>query len=127
MSPEVEAHLEVARGELADAKKLAALGFVKIAARCAYYAAFRAAEAFIFARTNKATKTHSGVRTQLARLLKDTPGARDMLPAFLARAYRVKEISDYGKPGDIVTEAQMRDAIDGAERFIDEVVALLKG
>jgi uncharacterized protein (UPF0332 family) len=74
---------------------------------------------------NKAVKTHSGVRTQLARLLKDTPGARDALPAFLARAYRFKEISDYGKPGEVVTEADMRGAIEAAERFVDQIVALL--
>jgi uncharacterized protein (UPF0332 family) len=53
---------------LADAKKLADLGFVKLAARCGYYAAFHAAEAYVFERTKKAAKTHSGVRTELARL-----------------------------------------------------------
>ena len=126
MIPEVESQIEVARGDLSDAKKLAALGFVKIAARCAYYAAFHAVEAYIFARTTKATKTHSGVRAQLALLLKDTPGVRDTLPAFLARAYRLKDISDYGKFGDVVTEAEMRDAIEGAERFVDHIVGLLE-
>lgn len=125
MSPEVETQLEVARDDLSDAKKLSEIGFAKIAARCAYYAAFHAAEAYIFERTKKAVKTHSGVRTELARLLKDTPGARDTLPAFLARTYRLKEIGDYGKPGEVVTEADTRAAIEGAERFIEAIVGLL--
>jgi len=125
LTPEADAQLEVARGDLSDAKKLADLAFVKVAARCAYYAAFHAAEAYIFERTNKAAKTHSGVRAELARLLRDTPGSRDRLPAFLARSYRLKEISDYGRPGEKVSEAEMRAAIEGAERFVEEVAQLL--
>jgi uncharacterized protein (UPF0332 family) len=125
LSPEAEAELETARGDLSDAKKLAEIGLTKISARSAYYAAFHAAEAFIFERINKAVKTHSGVRTELARLLKDTPGAREVLPAFLARSYRFKEISDYGKPDDVVSETDMRGAIEGAERFIEDIVNLL--
>jgi len=125
LSPEVETQLEVARGDLSDARKLGEIGFVKIAARSAYYATLHAAEAYIFDRMNKAVKTHSGVRTELARLLKDRPGARDTLPAILVRNYCFKEISDYGKPGDIISEADMRLAIESAQRFIDEVVGLL--
>ena len=125
MTPEVAAHIEVARGDLTDAKKLASLGFIKIAARCTYRAAFHPAEAYIFERNAKVTKTHSGVRTELSRLLKGTPFVGEPLPAFLARSYRFKEISDYGKPGDIVTEAEMRGAIEGAERFVDRIVEML--
>jgi uncharacterized protein (UPF0332 family) len=125
LSPEAEAQLEVAREDLSDAKKLADLAFVKLAARCAYYAAFHAAGAYIFERTNKGAKTHSGVRAELARLLKETPGSRERLPAFLARSYRLKEISDYGRPGDKVTEADMRAAIEGAEKFVEEIARLL--
>jgi uncharacterized protein (UPF0332 family) len=125
VKPEVAAHLAVARSDLSDAKKLASLGFIKIAARCAYYAAFHAAEAYIFERNAKVTKTHSGVRAELARLLKGAPVVGEPLPAFLARSYRLKEISDYGKPGDVVTEAEVRGAIEGAERFVDRIVELM--
>jgi hypothetical protein len=47
------------------------------------------------------------------------------MPAFLARCYRLKEISDYGRPGEKVTEADMRAAIEGAERLVQEVKVLL--
>ena len=127
MKAEVEIQLEKAREDLSDAKKLAAISMTKLAARSAYFAAFHAAEALIFELGDKVVKTHSGVHTELARLLKDRADPRPLLPKFLAKTYKYKEISDYGGVREVVTEAQMRDAIAGAQRFVEEIVDLLKG
>jgi uncharacterized protein (UPF0332 family) len=75
MTPEAKNYLDKASDDLADARKIAALPLPKVAARTAYYAMFHAAEAFIVERTGKIAKTHSGVRSEFARLLKDAPDA----------------------------------------------------
>lgn len=69
--------LEKARSDLNDGHKIASIGLAHVAARCAYYAAFHAAEALIMERTGKIAKTHSGVRAEFARLLKGTPTGRE--------------------------------------------------
>jgi uncharacterized protein (UPF0332 family) len=75
----------------------------------------------------KIAKTHSGVRTEFARLVKDTAGGERVLLRFLAQAYKYKEIGDYGVGhGAIVTEEEAKDAIRAAADFIDRVTALLK-
>ena len=70
-----------------DARKIEAIGLATVAARAAYYAAFHAAEAFIIDRTGKVVKTHSGVRTEFARLAKDAPDIDRRFTNFLAKAY----------------------------------------
>jgi len=105
---------------------IAAIGLAKAAARSAYYAAFHTAQAFIVERTGKIAKTHSGVRSEFARLAKDTPGIDKTFPTFLAQAYLYKEIGDYGVGhGASVTMAEANDAMATAGRFIDCVTALL--
>jgi len=128
VTPEAKDYLDKARDDLDDARKIAGIPLAKVAARSAYYAAFHAAEAFIIERSGKVAKTHSGVRTEFARLLKDTPGAERALLTFLAQAYKYKEIVDYGVGyGVVVTDAEANDAIDAAARFIERVTALLTG
>ena len=87
MTPEAKDYLDKARDHLDEARKIAAIGLAKAAARSAYYAAFHAAQAFIVERTGKIAKTHSGVRSEFARLAKDTPRIDKTLPTFLAQAY----------------------------------------
>ena len=107
MTPEAQDDLEKARGDLRDAQKIADIGLAKIAARTAYYAAFHAAEALIVERTGKVAKTHSGVRSEFARLLNDPSGGQRTLLVFLAQAYKYKEIGDYGiGAGAIVTDTE---------------------
>jgi uncharacterized protein (UPF0332 family) len=96
VTPEAKDYLDKARDDLSDARKIAAIGLAKVAARSAYYAAFHTAEAFIFERTGKIVKTHSGVRSEFARLARETPDIDKALPIFLAKAYKFKEIGDYG-------------------------------
>ena len=44
------------------------------AGRAAYLAAFRAAHALIFEREHRTLKTHGGVQSEFAKLVKDVPG-----------------------------------------------------
>lgn len=96
MTPEARDYLDKARGDLDDAAKIAAIGLATIAARAAYYAAFHAAEAYIVELSGKIAKTHSGVRSEFARLAKESPGVDKALLIFLAKGYKYKELSDYG-------------------------------
>nr|WP_210302497.1 HEPN domain-containing protein [Rhodoblastus sphagnicola] len=115
-----------ARNDLEEARKIEAIGLATVAARSAYYAAFHAAEAFIMERTGKIVKTHSGVRTEFARLAKDTPGIDRRFTNFLAKAYMYKEIGDYAVgPDATVTPDAAKAAIVVAEEFIDCIAAVL--
>lgn len=126
MTPEAKDYLDKAREHLDDARKIAGIGVARAAARSAYYAAFHTAEAFIVERTGKIAKTHSGVRSEFARLAKDTPDIGKSFPAFLALAYKYKEIGDYGVGhGANVTMTEANDAIATAGRFIECVAMLL--
>ena len=126
MTPEARDYLEKATEHLSEAQKIAGIGLAKAAARSAYYAAFHAAQAYIVERTGKIAKTHSGVRSEFARLAKDTAAIEKALPAFLAQAYLYKEIADYGTGrGTNLTLEEANRAIAEATRFIGCVTALL--
>jgi uncharacterized protein (UPF0332 family) len=84
VTPEAKDYLEKARDDLDDGLKIARIPLAKVAARSAYYAAFHAAEAFIIERTGEVAKTHTGVRAEFARLLKDTLVTERQLLTFLA-------------------------------------------
>jgi uncharacterized protein (UPF0332 family) len=127
LKPETEDFLERAREDLADARKIAAIPLPKIAARCAYFVAFHAAEAFIYELTGKIVKTHSGVRSEFSRLRKDFPGAEEWLSKFLAEAYVYKEISDYPSGKRVAASgAETDEAIETAARFVDRIAELLE-
>jgi uncharacterized protein (UPF0332 family) len=127
MTPEVAAYLAKARECLVNAQKISAIGIASDAARDAYMAGFHAAQAFIFAATGKAAKTHSGVRTEFARLAKIDARVDKELPAFLGKAYELKSIADYGvSPNIRVSAADAASAIETAARFIESIGQLLK-
>ena len=78
--------------------------------------------------SGKIAKTHSGVRSEFARLAKDHPQLDRSFTAFLAQAYNLKALADYGVGSDVgVNLADVDDAIVQAIRFVDGVeVALAK-
>ena len=126
MTPEARDYLCKAREDLNDARKVAAIGLAKVAARAAYYTAFHTAEAFIVERTGKIAKTHSGLRSEFARLARGVAEIDKAFSVFLAQAYKYKEISDYGVgPGAVITMAEAEEAVMIASRMIDRVAALL--
>jgi uncharacterized protein (UPF0332 family) len=64
MKAESADYLAKAHATLAGAEQIAALPLPHVAAREAYYAAYHAAEAYIFEQTGKAATTHRGVRSE---------------------------------------------------------------
>ena len=55
-----------------------------------------------------------------------SPSGRDLL-TFLARAYKYKEIGDYGvRPGIVITADDAENLLAGADRFVARVAALLE-
>lgn len=73
MTPESARYLEKARKCLSHARATLDIGLSNDAGRNAYLAAFHAAQAFIFEQTGTIAKTHSGVRSEFARLAKEAP------------------------------------------------------
>ena len=101
------------------------MGWPDEAGRAAYLAGFHAAQALIFERAGSLVKTHSGVQTQFAQLVKDDPGFPVELRRFLGRAYNLKEVADYetGSAAN-VTNSQARTAL-AAARFVAAVADLI--
>jgi uncharacterized protein (UPF0332 family) len=98
------------------------MGLCEAAGRSAYLAAYNAAQAFILANTNKTAKTHSGVRTEFARLTKADPKFERGLTSFLARAYNLKIAADYAVGSDAVVDAaEAAEAVESAERFVESI------
>ena len=93
--PETAAYFAKARQALKEAHFVMEGELTESAGRAAYLAAYHAAQAFIFDNTGKAAKTHSGVRSEFARLAKDEPRIERAFPTFLARAYAFKETADW--------------------------------
>jgi len=125
LTPEAAQELAAARRHLSDARAIAGLDIAYVAAREAYLAAFHAAEAFLHDRTGSLAKTHRGLRTEFARLARTEPRIDSSFSRFLANAYEVKSVADYGtEPASISSEAA-NAAIDKAERMIDAIAKLL--
>jgi uncharacterized protein (UPF0332 family) len=117
--------LEKARECLADA---AALGAERprIAGREAYLAAFHAAQAMILHRTGRIAKSHRGVRVEFARIAHADPAIPSDLVTFLAQAYELKSLADYGTAADPrLDAATAAAAIAGADRFLAAIASLL--
>lgn len=126
MKAETVLMLEKARWHLANARTIVAANIPEVAAREAYYAAFHAAEAYIFEVTGKIAKTHKGVHGEFSRLAKDDPHfTSDFLP-FLGQAYDYKSISDYevGPLAKVYVDDAL-DTINKAEKFVAHIVVHL--
>ncbi len=116
MKQEVAQSLAAAQHHLSDAKSIFGLRIASVAAQQAYLAAFHAAEAFIFHRTGRGTRTHSGLRATFANLAKDEPRIPPAFVTFLARAYDLKSRADYATEPDVSISADdAASAIEAAE------------
>ena len=73
MTPEATRYLEKARLILEHARLMLTVNLTEDAGRSAYLAGYQAAEALIFERTGKVTKSHKGAHTEFARLTRDEP------------------------------------------------------
>jgi uncharacterized protein (UPF0332 family) len=126
VTPEAGHFLRKARQCLSNATTILSVSIPDVAAREAYLAGYHAAEAFIFERTGKTLKTHKGVRSEFARLARTDAVLREFT-SFLARAYELKSIADYGIDPDIhVSVDDANAAYDIANRFVGTVTDRLK-
>ena len=66
------------------------------------------------------------MRSTFARLVKDDPRIDRTLVRFLGRAYRFKEVADYGiGPQAVVTISEAQEAIASAVRFVDRIASFI--
>jgi uncharacterized protein (UPF0332 family) len=88
MKPESKLYLEGAREQMKRAPALLDQAFTDEAGRAAYFVGFHAAQALIFERLDRVVKTHKGVHSEFARLVKDDPRYGDEVALFLGRLMR---------------------------------------
>jgi uncharacterized protein (UPF0332 family) len=89
-------------------------------------AGYHAAMAFVLEKTGKAAKTHSGLRSEFARLARIEPRIDPRLVGFLARAYTLKSAADYGvDPLAAISVEQASEASNVARQFIDTIAELI--
>ena len=80
----------------------------------------------MFESTGKVVKSHSGMRTMFALSAKGDPRVDRTLASLLGRAYKFKEVADYGVGSQgVVTVKEAQDVIDIAQRFVDTIAQLL--
>ena len=115
--------IENARNMLARGQRMLEADLHEDAGRAAYLAAFHAAQALIYEREHRSLKTHQGVQSEFARLIKAELTVTADLRGFLSRAYAFKTIAD---PLTAVppTEEDVRLALQAAVRFVDEVARI---
>jgi uncharacterized protein (UPF0332 family) len=119
MTPEALDFLVAAEGSLADATSVLAINIPVQAARLAYYAQFHAAQALIFERTGKISKTHKGTATQFHKIARDEPDIPTELAGQLTGAYYYKDRADYHVgTSPPITPAQVQAAIATAQNFV---------
>lgn len=114
MTPEAGDYLAKARQLLEEARAVFAIHLLEAAGRAAYLAAYHAAQAFIFERTGKIAKTHSGVRSEFSRLAKNEPGIERRFLTFLAQAYthsRKLLITEWGQVRRCLRKGPLRPSI----------------
>ncbi len=128
MTPESAAIFNKAHKLLIEADMMLNIGLDEAAGRNAYLAGFHAAQAFLLEKSGQSSKTHSGLQTQFANLVKGEPGFDVELRAFLGRTYNLKAIADYETgPGSKVAPAKAAEAIVTARRFVAAIAAMPAG
>jgi uncharacterized protein (UPF0332 family) len=126
VKPETAAFLAKAREFLSKAEGMLDQGWADEAGRAAYLAGFHAAQALLFERTGTIVKTHAGVQSGFARLVKDEVNLDGELRRFLGRAYGLKALADYETgPAAVVKPDRARSATVLAARFVDQLTELI--
>jgi uncharacterized protein (UPF0332 family) len=119
MKPESARFIDQANVVLGRADVMLKVGLNEDAARAAYMAAFHVAQAYIFERTGKVSKSHKGVQTEFFRLTKDDPRTDHDLRRFLAQSYDFKSVADYFTGPDATTSVEeATNAVETSKRFV---------
>jgi uncharacterized protein (UPF0332 family) len=121
---EAESHLVKARENIAFARYALAGDYTDEAGRSAYMPAYHAALAFIIARTSKSPKTHSGVRSEFARLAHGDPRISREQVSLLGWSYELKNAAEYEQER-VVSLAAAERAINEALQLIDTIAVIV--
>jgi uncharacterized protein (UPF0332 family) len=123
---ETAAYLAKAEQALDKARRVLAIDIADEAGRHAYYAQFHAAQALIFERTGKISKSHKGVSSQFHRLAKADAALGQQLASDLSATYHFKEIADYETGASTaVTVVDAAAAIAAAANFVNIINKIL--
>jgi uncharacterized protein (UPF0332 family) len=126
VTPEASRFLDKARECLRDAVLYQPL-VPRIAGREAWLAAFHAAGALLYERTGTFAKTPRGLRTQFARIAKEESRIGQALTEFLARAYELKSLADYGTgTAASISLATANAGVETSTRFVACIADLLE-
>lgn len=126
MKPETATFIDQAAIMLGRAAVMLTVGLNEDAGRAAYLAAFHVAQAYIFERTDRVSKTHRGVQAEFFRLTKDDARCDEMLRRFLSQAYEYKSIADYFSGSSAtVSPEDAADAVSTANMFVAHFSALV--
>ncbi|HEY3777059.1 MAG TPA: HEPN domain-containing protein [Rhizomicrobium sp.] len=96
----------MAEKQILQARRALNADLYEFAARESYLAALSAARAIIFEKTGNAPKTHSGARSELARLRYEGLEVGETFLSYLATGFEMKSDLDYGP----VTPVQRQEA-----------------
>jgi uncharacterized protein (UPF0332 family) len=119
MKPESAKFVQQANIVLARADIMLTANLNEDAARAAYLASFHVAQAYIFERTGKTSKSHHSVQTEFFRPTKDDSRVDHDLRRFLSQSYDFKSVADYSTGPDAVTSARDAcEAVTTAKRFV---------
>jgi uncharacterized protein (UPF0332 family) len=119
MKAESAAFLDQADIMLGRADLMLSVSLNEDAAREGYLACFHVAQAYIFERTGRTSKSHHGAQTQFFHLSRDDTRVDHALRRFLAEAYEFKSVADYGIGPDAVTSAATAvAAVSTAKKFV---------
>lgn len=121
---EAQPHTTKARESLTFARYALAGDCTEQAGRSAYMAAYHAAMAFVLARSGKSPNTHSGARSEFARLARAEPGTSREQVSLLGWSYELKNAADY-EEGAAVSHAEAEQAITEATRLVETIAALI--
>jgi hypothetical protein len=84
------------------------------------------AQAYIFERIRKTSRSHHGVQTEFFRLSRDDLRADPELRRFLSQSYEFKALADYGTGPDAITSAgEAAAAVAVARRFVSHFGGLV--
>jgi uncharacterized protein (UPF0332 family) len=126
MKPESARFIEHANIVLGRADIMLSVSLNEDAAREAYLACFHTAQAYIFERTDKTLKTHSGVQREFYRLSKDDSRPDHDLRRFLSQSYEFKSVADYfAGPNPVTSADDAAEAVETAKRFVRHFTELV--
>ena len=123
MSPEAVDYLTIAQEHLQMAEDAFAANLYRHCVRDTYLVGLSAARAIVFDKTASASKTHSGTRNQLSKLVHDGLKLDEEYLRFLAVGFEMKADLDYG-PVTPVDKDTAETALNMARRFLAAAKAL---